>query len=289
MTPSRLFPIVRDYLALTAGAASVALAVDLFLVPHDVVAGGVTGVAILLHAAAGTPIGLVILAINVPLFLAGLRYLGGATFGARTAYATVVLALAIDAFAPLGGRLKVGEPMIYTLYGGLLEGFGLGLVFRARGTTGGIDIIARLLQRGFGMPLGQAMLMLDALIFLVAGLAFGATPALYALLVSFVSSRTINVVQEGVNYARSAVIVTTQPDRIRSAVLEELRRGVTTLEGRGGYTAEGRPVLLCVVARSEESYLKELIGRIDPGAFVVITAAVDVFGEGFKPFDRHRS
>jgi uncharacterized membrane-anchored protein YitT (DUF2179 family) len=279
-------PIVVDYLLLTAGAVCVALAVDLFLVPNNVVAGGVTGIAIILRTLLGTPIGVVTLAINVPLFLVGFRHLGGATFGARTIYATVALSLAIDALSPLSGRIAVRDPLLYTFYGGLLDGLGLGLVFRARGTTGGSDIIARLLNQRLGVRLGQGILVIDALVFATAGAIYGATPALYALLVAFISSRMINIVQEGVAYARAAVIVTGRPDEIQAAVLHDLGRGVTLLEGRGGYTSAERPVLLCVVARSEESYLKELIERVDPRAFVVITEATDVLGEGFRSFGR---
>jgi len=282
----RPLPVARDYLVMTAGVVCIALSVDIFLGPNDVVAGGVTGVAMLLRSVAGTPVGLMVLAMNVPLFLLGFRHLGGAAFGARTLYATVALALAIDALAPLGRRFLIRDPILFTVYGGLLDGVGLGLVFRARGTTGGIDIVARLLERLRGARLGQTLLALDVGIFAMAGLIHGATPALYALLVAFVSSRVVNVVQEGVGYARAAVIVTPRPEAIRAAVLEELARGVTLLEGRGGYTSEGRPVLLCVVARTEEGALKDLIARVDPAAFVVILEAAEVLGEGFSPFRR---
>jgi uncharacterized membrane-anchored protein YitT (DUF2179 family) len=282
----RILPLARDYLMLTAGALCVALAVDVFLVPNHVVAGGVTGVAILLHTLLGTPVGLVVLLINAPLFWLGVRSLGGVTFGVRTVYATVVLALAIDAFAPIGRGLVVRDPLLYTFYGGLLDGLGLGLVFRGHGTTGGIDIVARLLERRWGWPLGQSILALDAFVFAAAGWIYGATPVLYALLVAFISSRVVNIVQEGVAYARSALIVTGKPEEVREAVLRDLSRGLTMLEGKGGYTSATRAVLLCVVARSEESVLTDLVASVDPAAFVVISDAVTVLGQGFKALDR---
>ena len=185
------------------------------------VSGGLTGVAGLLHTLFGTPVGLVSLAMNIPLIL-GWRYLGGLTFGARTLYATVVLSVAIDLLVAVAERFVVDEPLLYVFYGGFLDGIGLGLVFRALGSTGGIDIIARFLQQWRGLRMGQSMLLLSALIFAGAGSIYGATPVLYALLVAYISSRVVDVVLEGFSYARSALIISNQPDEIRAALLHDL-------------------------------------------------------------------
>lgn len=279
--------LLFSYVQLTVGAACIALSLDLFLIPNNVVSGGLTGVAQLLHTLLGTPVGVVTLLMNIPLFVLGWRYLGGLTFGARTIYATVVLSAAIDLFTPLAGRFAVREPLLYVFYGGLLDGIGLGLVFRALGSTGGVDIIARFLQRSLGLRMGQSLLGLSAAIFALAGWIYGATPVLYALLVAYISSRVVDVVLEGFSYARSAMIISNQPAEIRAALLHELGRGVTTLEGRGGYTTADRPVLMCVVAQSEISLLKSIISGIDPTAFVVISEAAEVLGEGFKAVRPH--
>ena len=283
----RSLALALDYALLTAGAICVALSVDLFLVPNNVVAAGVTGIAQLLHTAAGTPVGLVTLLINIPLFILGWRYLGGVTFGVRTIYATVLLSLAIDALGPVVRHYAVREPLLYVFYGGLLDGAGTGLVFRARGTTGGIDIVARFLQQWRGLRPGQGLLALSVVVFALAGWIYGATPVLFALLVAFISGRVVDVVLEGYSYARSAIIISNKPAEIRVAILQDLGRGVTVLEGEGGYTATERPVLFCVISRSEESFLKALIARIDPNAFVVIAEAAEVTGEGFKPRRGH--
>lgn len=278
--------IARDYALMTIGAIAIAISVDLFLAPNNVVTGGVTGVAMILNDLLGTPIGLVVLIANIPLLIAGFRFLGGFVFSIRTIYATVVLSFAIDLLGPYIGQIihAPRDPLLYTLYGGLLDGFGVGLVFRAQGTTGGVDIIARFLQRWRKVPMGRSLLIMNVIVFAAAAYLFTFDKVLYALLVAFVSGRTVDLVIEGATaYARQAIIITTRPDRIRSAILHTLGRGVTLLEGRGGFTSNERAVLLSVIARSEVSGLKKIVHDSDPDAFVVFSDATEVLGEGFRP------
>ncbi len=277
--------ILRDYLIITVGAICIAVSVDLFLVPNDVVTGGVTGLSIILNDLLGTPIGLVILLLNIPLLISGFRYLGGFVFSVRTIYATVVLSFAIDLLNPYVGRYIVAprDPLLYTLYGGLLDGLGTGLVFRSRGTTGGVDIIARFLQRWRGIALGRSLLVMNIIVFAAAAYLFSLDKLLYALLVTFISGRVVDLVLEGTSYARQAIIISTRPDQVRSAILHTLGRGVTLLEGQGGFTTSERTVLLSVLAQSEVSVLKALVRECDPQAFVVFSNVNEVLGEGFKP------
>jgi uncharacterized membrane-anchored protein YitT (DUF2179 family) len=274
--------VVRDYLLMTVGALLVALSVNLFLIPNDVVGGGLSGIAIMLHTLIGTPVGLVIIILNIPLFLLGLRHLGGLVFGIRTVYATVLMALAIDALAPYVTPVS-REPLLYTLYGGLLDGIGVGLVLRARGTTGGVDIVGRLVERWRGISPGQTILAIDTLIFAGAALLFGPEKALYGLLVVFISTRVIDVVLSGAGAARQSIIISARHEELTRAIIGDLRRGVTQLEGYGGYTGAERRVLLAVVTRSEIATLKALVARIDPDAFMVVGEASEVLGEGFQP------
>lgn len=283
-TLATVLAIMRDYLLMTVGAILVAISVDLFLVPNDVVAGGITGLAQILNDLLGTPIGVVSLLINIPLLALGFRYLG-VVFGVRTIYATVALSLAIDLLVPFV-QPYVGEgrdPLLYTLYGGVLDGIGIGLVFRAQGTTGGIDIIARFLQRWRGIALGRSLLVMNGLVFAAAAYLFSLDKLLYALLVAFISGRVIDVVLEGAAYARQALIITQQPERMRRAIIERLDRSVTLLEAEGGYTSTTRTVLLSVVAQSEISLLKAIIREHDPDAFVIVGNVNEVLGEGFRP------
>lgn len=279
----RLLPILRDYLLMTAGALLVAASVNMFLVPNDVVTGGLTGGAMLLRTFFGTPVGLVTLLANIPLLVIGFRALGGIVFGIRTIYATVVMSVAIDALAPYMPAVSA-DPLLYTLYGGLLDGIGVGLVFRARGTTGGIDIVARLLEQRRAIRPGRAMLAMNLLVFGVAFFAYGPEKVLYAVLAAFVAGIGLDYTLAAGSGARQALIVTGEPEAITAALLHDLGRGVTVLAGRGGYTGEERTVLLCVVARSEISFVNQIVSRADPHAFVVIGEAQEVIGEGFRPF-----
>jgi len=278
----KLLPVLRDYALMTVGALLVAVAVRVFLVPNQVVTGGLTGVAQLLNSLVGTPVGAVVLVLNLPLLVLGYRRLGGIVFGARTLYTIVVMSLAIDALAPYA-RPVTADPLLYSLYGGLLDGVGLGLILRARGTAGGTDIVARLLETRFGLAPGQVLLSADALLFGSAFLVFGPEKSLYALLVAFVSSRAVDFVLAAGRGARQALIITQHAERVTGALLGGLGRGVTVLAGMGGYTGDPRSVLLSVVARSEIGALKAAVAAADPAAFVIIGEADEVIGEGFRP------
>lgn len=277
----RVWRIVWDYLLIALGSVLVALAADLFLIPNRVVSGGVVGIATILHYTVGTPVGLITLLINIPLFSAGLLWGGGWKAGIRTVFGVAVMSLAIDFFQPYLPSVTT-EPLLYTLYGGLLDGLGVGLVLRAGGTTGGVDIVARVLHHLRGTRFGMTILAANILILGTAALVFGVEPALYALLITYVSSQMVDLVQEGLARTRSCFIISTQHEAIRQAILTRLERGVTVLHGEGGYTGQPRPVLLCAVSQHEVTRLKRLVQEIDSKAFVIVSPASEVLGEGFK-------
>ncbi|PLS83476.1 MAG: hypothetical protein CYG59_00875 [Chloroflexi bacterium] len=277
--------VLREYLLITIGVICIAIEVDLFLVPNDVITGGLTGVAIILNDLIGTPIGLVVLLLNVPLLIAGFRYLGGFVFGVRTIYATVVLSFAIDLLNPYIGLYVQAprDPLLYTLYGGILDDVGTGLVFRSRGTSGGVDIVARFLQRWRGIALGRSLVVMNGIVFTAAAYLFSLDKLLYALIAAFIAGRMVDLVLEGASYVRQAIIISARPEQIQSSILHSLGRGVTILEGKGGFTTDQRTVLLSVVAQSEVSLLKAIVRECDPQAFVVFSNVNEVLGEGFKP------
>ncbi len=273
---------IYDYLLITGGALIVAANVPLFLEPNHVVSSGVTGLGMLAHYMWGWPIGLVTFLLNVPLFVAGMRWGGGLRFFIRTIYAVVVMTAGIDVLQRVLPPIQ-SDPLLYTLFGGLLDGVGIGLVLRGRGTTGGTDIVAQLLHRHRGVPFGQVFTVVNGLILTGAFFVVGVEPVLYALVVNFVSGRVVDTVQEGVRYARAVWIVTTRAEAVREAIFRTLDRGVTVFTARGGYTGEPRPALYVVVSRAEVTVLKRLIAQTDPDAFVVVSEAHEVLGEGFRP------
>lgn len=272
-----------DYALLTIGAALLAVTIDLFLIPNKIVAGGATGIATVMHIQFGLPTGVIVLIINIPLLVLGFRYAGGMRFAIRTMYATVLMSVLTDLFVPWIATIPpITQPLLFTLYGGLLDGIGMGLVFRGQGTTGGTDVVAQLFNRRRGVPLGQTILVVNSAVLILAVIAFGLEPAMYALILTFVAARVVDVVQGEADYNRTAIIISAQAHAIKAAILSEMERGVTLWSGRGGYTERGLEVVYCVVARTEISILKRLIQSIDPRAFVVIADASEVLGEGFR-------
>jgi uncharacterized membrane-anchored protein YitT (DUF2179 family) len=274
--------VVFDYAQIVVGSLLVAAGTNLFFVPNNVVSGGVTGVAIIAHHLFRTPVGVVVLLANVPLLWLGWRYAGGARFFVRTAVSVTVLSLAIDLSAPFL-TAPTHDRLLVICYGGLVDGLGMGLVFRGRGTTGGTDVIARLAHRHLGVGVGQALLAINVAIFAAAAFVFGAEAVMVALALAFVSARVLDLVQAGFSAARAALIISTKPDGVRKAVLETLGRGLTVLQGQGGFSGAQRPVLYVVVASHEVGRLKRLVAQVDPAAFLAITPAQEVLGEGFAP------
>jgi len=274
--------IVADYLQIVLGSLLVGVGVNLFFVPNQVVSGGVTGIAILMHYAFGTPVGLVNLLLNIPLLVIGWRWAGGLRFLVRTGVAVAILSATIDLTGPYLTP-PTTDRLLVICYGGLLDGLGMGLVFRGRGTTGGTDVLARIAHRFLGLGIGQTLLGLNIAIFAVAALQFGAEAVMVALALAFVSSRVLDTVQAGFSASRQAMIITEDPDGVRDAIFDHLHRGVTLLEARGGFTGRPRPMLYVVVGAHEVGRLKLRVAEVDPEAFVAISSAQEVFGEGFTP------
>lgn len=290
----RYWHTLRDYLLIVAATLIQAIALRLFFVPANLASGGVSGIAQLIHFYTGWPIGLMVFLGNIPLFVVGWRFLGGPGFAARTAFAVFMYSAFTDLvvqtplFASNGAATRLindlqGDIFLNALYGAIISGVGYGIVYRARGTSGGSDILARILSHYRGIPMTQSYLMADTAVILGAGFVFGWKPALYAMIALYVSGLAAETTLEGGGTVRTAMIVTSQPEAISERVLEELERGVTVLEGMGAYTGAQRPVLYCVISRAEVSALKEIVHAVDPKAFMVIGVAHEALGEGFRP------
>ncbi|OXM86348.1 YitT family protein [Paenibacillus rigui] len=270
---------IMEYLLLFIGSGLIALSFNLFLSPNQVASGGVSGISIIVQEVLGIEPALTQWALNIPLFIVGTWVLGG-QFGVKTAVGTVLLPLLI--LLTRGLPALTDNLLLAGIYGGMLVGMGLGLVFRGRASTGGLDLAAQMIHRLTGLSLGLAVAMLDGLVILTAGIVLSPEKAMYALIGLFVTSKTINVVQLGLSYSKVAFIISDEVEAIRQAILVELDRGLTQLHATGGYTGEDRQVLMVVVGQTEVSRLKELVKATDPGAFVILSDTNEVLGEGFK-------
>jgi uncharacterized membrane-anchored protein YitT (DUF2179 family) len=279
---------IRDYLLIIAGALIQAISLRLFLVPARLASGGVSGISQLINHYTGWPIGLMVFIGNVPLFLIGWRFLGGRRFALRTAVAVATYSLFVDLLLLLPFFPKAGltdDLFLNALYGAVVSGIGYGLVYRGQGTSGGSDILARILNHWRGVSMSQSYLMVDGLVILAAGLIFTWKNALYALVTLYVSGLVAETALEGSGAVRTALIVTNQPEAVAKQILESLERGVTMLAGKGAYTGVERTVLYSVVNRSQVAQLKAIVQEADPQAFMVIGVAHEALGEGFRPFN----
>jgi len=280
---------IRDYLLIVTGALVQAVALRLFMVPAQLASGGISGISQLIHHYTGWSIGLMVFIGNIPLFLLGWRHLGGRRFALRTLVAVLAYSFFIEAvlwlpFFPRNGITS--DLVLNSLYGAVISGIGYGLVYRAQGTSGGSDILARILNRWRGIPMTQSYLMTDTLVILAAGFVFGWQKALYSIIVLYVSGLVVDSTLEGAGTARTALIVTEKCQEVSTRILAEMERGVTILNGTGAYTGEARPVLYCVVTRSEVQQLKTIVQETDAKAFMVIGVAHEALGEGFQSFKK---
>jgi uncharacterized membrane-anchored protein YitT (DUF2179 family) len=275
---------VQDYSLLLLGALVQALAMRLFLVPGELVSGGISGAAQIINHFVVFPIGVMVLVGNIPLFILGWRFLGGRRFAFRTAVAVTAFSVLTDLlvlFIPVKGLTQ--DNVLNALFGGVLLGIGLGLVYRGQGTSGGSDILGRILNHRFAISISQAYLITDTLVVLAGGFAFSWENALYGMVVIYVSGIAAEMVSEGSSIFRTVIIITSQSEAVIHEIMDDMERGVTILNGTGGYTSEDRPVLYCVITRSEVNQLKQLVKEIDPKAFMVIGVAHEALGEGFRP------
>ncbi|RMH63325.1 MAG: YitT family protein [Calditrichaeota bacterium] len=298
---------IRDYLALGTGAVLMGLSISVFLIDAHVVPGGISTIAMGLYYISGgsIPVGMALWFMNIPLFLWGTRSLGMG-FAARTIFGFTVFSLSIDLFrGELPGLhfirwntsatildLLHNDFFFLTVIGAILLGVGMGMVLKNRGSIGGMDVITAVLQRRYGIKPGKSIIYLNVIVILAAtfiidikGIAQGRPPyslAFYAFMLTFIISRIVDMMLDGFDYARSALIISDKCDLIKDAILNDLNRGATAIKGRGLYHNTDRDIIMTVITRKELPALQEKIEAIDPKAFVVISTVHEVVGEGFR-------
>lgn len=277
--PVRGVTLLKEYLLLVVGAFILAASFNMFLNPNQIASGGVAGISTVVEHLTGLKPAYIQWVLNIVLFLAGLTFLGG-DFATKTAVGTVIFPLFV--WLTEGLPSPTSNVMLATLYGGIGTGIGLGIVFRARGSTGGLALAAQLIHRWTGWSLGMAVALLDGMVILSAGFVFSPENALFALLSLYIASKTIDILQSGFAFSKVAYIISKESEAISQAVLTDLDRGLTKLNGTGGYTGDSRTVLMIVVSQAEVSRLKTMVKAIDPDAFVMISDTKEVLGEGFK-------
>jgi uncharacterized membrane-anchored protein YitT (DUF2179 family) len=274
---------VLDGLLIVAGCVLMGLAYSLFLIPHHFVPGGVSGIAIIINYFTKLPVGALIIALNIPIFLLGLRTMGK-RYVAGSLLGMVLSSVMIDIFHEiLRVRAATQNEILAAIYGGIMLGAGLGLVFRGRASTGGSDIIGMILSKYTGMSLGFGIMVSDFLIISASGLALWSLEApLYGYIILFLSTRVIDLVLEGWSYSKLVIITSTRTDEIADFILYKLDRSGTALRSRSLYLNRQGEIILTVIHRKQLTDLREFISDLDPEAFVIINDTYDVLGRGFK-------
>ena len=274
--------ILMAYAQIFIGSVIGAAAYPTFLIPNNIAPGGLTGVATILNYLAGWPVGITALVLNIPLFLIGYRTMGK-VFAFRSLVATALFTILID-ILPL--KPVSEDPLLGTLFGGVVLGIGLGLILRGGATTGGSDMIARMVHRRFSLiTVGMFLFALDFLVVLAAAIFIGGTQALYAMIDIYVCSRVIDAVMVGFGGNKACFVMTDSWQKITDRVLTEIGRGCTWLEAKGAYSGTPRPVVMCVMSRQEMTTLKRIVQEEDEKAFMFITEAHEALGEGFSRLD----
>lgn len=287
MKPSKK-EILRNIAMIVFGSAVFSLGFDMFLDPNGINCGGVTGIAMLIVYGVDVPwltVGILSAVINLPLFFFGFKKIGKYFFFGSLA-GMVISSVCYDLFLPLA--VKDLDPLMASIFGGVMAGAGLGVVFLAGASTGGVDIVARLLKLKFrNFPIGKIILCMDICTALATGFVYrNITNTLYSIVTLYLSSVVLDKVVYGMDFAKVAMIISDKYEQIALAIDTKLDRGVTFLRGQGFYRREDKYVLVSAVKQKQLAQLKEVVIEIDPDAFIILQDARQVLGDGFKRYDR---
>lgn len=272
---------IRDLILIAAASAVYAVGISLFLDPNNLAPGGVTGISVILNRLSGIETGTLYFLLNVPIVLLGI-WKFGVRFIVKTAYAIVLTSFFTNLFSGYGALTE--DPLLAALAGGVLIAVGIGLVFKAGATTGGMDIIIKIIRQKYKhLKTGFLFQCTDMVIVAISGFLFrDLNIALYALIAVMISGKALDYVLYGGDEAKMVYIITGKPREVGRKILEGLDVGITYLHGRGGWTGQEKQVIFCVVRRQLGPRIEEIVKEEDPSAFMIITSASEIYGEGYK-------
>ena len=283
----------RNYLLIIQGALIAAAGYNFFLIPHKIIPGGVFGIGTVIYHLSGFPAGITSIILNIPLLILGIKVLGP-RFGAKTVVGMVLVSIFNDGMNYLWPDVKLSDDMLVScIIGGFLVGTGVALIFKAKATTGGTDIIGQVFHKKWKLPAGQTMLYTNAFILLSGALSlYISDPGtdffriiIYAVVASFTSSKTIDVTLDGASFYKGIFIISDHYDEIKQKLINDVKRGGTLIPARGMFKDGEKKIIFTAVSRRETAYIKEYIKKIDPHAFFVIFQTNEVYGTGFFPVE----
>ncbi|WP_168121297.1 YitT family protein [Paenibacillus sp. HB172176] len=276
--------LLRRVFFMFMGACLVSVALEIFLVPNDIIDGGITGISIIMAHLTHVPLGIFLTLLNLPFLLLGYKQIGK-TFAISTLFSIVAMSIGTELLVPVS-PLTI-DPLLAAVFGGVLLGIGVGMVIRSGGSMDGTEIVAILVNKKTPFSVGEAVMFVNVFILGSAGFIFGWDHAMYSLMAYYIAFKMIDITIEGFDQSKSVWIISEKPREIGDALLSRLGRGVTYLNGEGAYSGNDKKVIFCVITRIEEAKLKSIVDDIDSGAFVAIGNIHDVKGGRFKKKDIH--
>lgn len=271
---------IHQYLQVAFGCLLCSISINLFLVPHHLISGGATGLAVICNFLFGFPIGVGLFLFNLPLLYAAYRLLGK-RYAINTIYGTTVFSALIDATRFLTPLSPLDDPILACLTGGLLGGIGSGLIFRVNGSAGGTDIIAAIMKKYYSLNVGFVGLIVNMVIVLLATTLFGIKLAVLTLISMYVGANITDKVVQGFNHRKSITIISDNGNKIAAAIIKEVGRGVTILHGEGAFTRQNKQIVFVVVSLTQIAKIKFIVEAQDPCAFMIVQDAAEVMGRGF--------
>lgn len=271
--------VLKDIALIGAGAFIYAFGVNYFFVANKMADGGVAGICTILHYLFNTDMGTTYFILNIPLIILGYKLIGG-EFILKTFYGTFMTSIAFKVFADYMGPME--DRLMASIFGGLIIGIGLGTIFVGGGSSGGSDILVKILNKYFDIPVGKAFLVLDFFVLSALGILFGRDVFMYTLVGLFISTKAIDFIQDDISKARALIIISDKSEEIKNEIMDKTGRGITIINARGGYTNTDKDILYCIMSRYEVTAVKRIVRNIDRKAFMSITEVSEVLGEGFK-------
>ena len=273
-----IFKFIKNMFFITFGAVVAAFALETFLVPNQIIDGGVIGISMIVSHVTKWNLGLLVILLNTPFIILAFKKMGK-MFVFQTAYANVILALSLNIFQ----HYKITEDLLLaTAFGGIILGTGVGLILKNESSLDGTEILSLLISKKFGFSVGEFIMGINLFIYLVAGKVFGWENAMYSILTYFIASKVIDIVMEGLNSSKSVEIISDEAGAIGNALIERLDISVTYLRGIGGYSGQDKDIIYCVISRLELPKMLEIIKEIDPRAFVAVVDVHEAYGGRFK-------
>ena len=275
---NKYLQFIKEYIIVALACVVMAFNINYFFVGNKLAEGGVSGLSLIIHYLSNIDVSYLYFALNIPLIILAYIFLGK-NFLLKTFFATFVLSVFLKVFASFSEPLD--DILLAAIFGGAINGIAIGIVFYAGGSTGGMDIVAKIVNKYTGIPISRILLATDFIVLSIVAVIFGKVIFMYTLIFLVISSRMIDIIQVGIYSAKGVTIITTKEDEIRKRIMEDTGRGITLIDAKGGYTQKEIGMLYCVVGQYQLIKVKTIVKEVDPSAFMIVADVHEVIGNGF--------